>query len=47
MALRGTIAQMLRPLGIVISAPMTLRTRAQGGWSGKSLYITTSGFKVK
>ena len=36
-----------RPLGKVISAPITLRTRAQGGWSGKSLYITTSGFKVK
>ena len=36
-----------RPLKNVISAPMTIRTRAQGGWGGKSLYITTSGFKVK
>ena len=36
-----------RPLGKVISAPIVLRTRAAGGWSGKSLYITTSGFKVK
>ena len=36
-----------RPLGKIISAPITLRTRAAGGWSGKSLYITTSGFKVK
>ena len=36
-----------RPTGSIISAPMVLRTRAQGGWSGKSLYITTSGFKVK
>ena len=35
-----------RPLGKIISAPIVLRTRA-GGWSGKSLYITTSGFKVK
>jgi hypothetical protein len=23
-----------------------MRTRASGGWSGKSLYITTSGFKI-
>ena len=36
-----------RPLGKVISAPITLRTRAAGGWSGKRLYVTTSGFKVK
>ena len=36
-----------RPLGKMISAPITLRTRAAGGWSGKSLYVTTSGFKVK
>ena len=36
-----------RPLGKVISAPIVLRTRAAGGWSGKSLYVTTSGFKVK
>ena len=36
-----------RPLGKLISAPITLRTRAAGGWAGKSLYITTSGFKVK
>ena len=35
------------PLGKVVSAPIVLRTRAQGGWSGKSLYITTSGFKIK
>ena len=36
-----------RPQKNIISAPITIRTRAQGGWSGKSLYITTSGFKVK
>ena len=36
-----------RPLGKVISAPIVLRTRAAGGWYGKSLYITTSGLKVK
>lgn len=36
-----------RPQKNIISAPMTIRTRASGGWSGKSLYITTSGFKVK
>ena len=36
-----------KPLGKIISAPITLRTRAAGGWSGKSLYVTTSGFKVK
>jgi hypothetical protein len=29
-----------------ISIPVTLRTRAGGGWSGKSLYITSSGVKV-
>jgi hypothetical protein len=26
---------------------MTLRTRAAGGWGGKNLYMTTSGFKIK
>ena len=36
-----------RPLSKIISAPIVLRTRAAGGWSGKSLYITTSGFTVK
>ena len=36
-----------RPMTSVISAPMTIRTRTQGGWGGKSLYITTSGFKVR
>ena len=30
-----------------VSIPITCRTRSAGGWSGKSLYITTSGFKVK
>lgn len=27
----------------MIEIPMTIRTRASGGWSGKSLYLTTSG----
>jgi hypothetical protein len=26
--------------------PITMRTRASGGWKGKSLYITTSGLKI-
>ena len=34
-------------LGINVSIPITSRTRAQGGWSGKSLYINTPGIKVK
>jgi hypothetical protein len=29
-----------------ISIPVTVRTRASGGWSGKSLYITSSGIKI-
>ena len=35
-----------RPLGKVISAPIVLRTRQAGGWSGKSLFISTSGVKM-
>tara|TARA_B100001113_G_scaffold113324_1_gene92073 strand:+ start:1984 stop:3282 length:1299 start_codon:yes stop_codon:yes gene_type:complete len=31
--------------GQMISVPITCRTRAAGGWSGKSLFITTSGLK--
>ena len=34
-------------LGIDVSIPITSRTRAQGGWSGKSLYINTPGIKTK
>ena len=29
-----------------VSIPVTVRTRAAGGWSGKSLYITSSGVKI-
>ena len=29
-----------------IMIPITCRTRQAGGWSGKSLFITTSGVKV-
>ena len=29
-----------------ITIPVTCRTRQAGGWSGKSLFITTSGVKV-
>ena len=29
-----------------ITIPVTLRTRASGGWSGKNLYITSSGVKI-
>ena len=29
-----------------VSIPITVRTRAAGGWSGKSLYITSSGIKI-
>jgi hypothetical protein len=28
-----------------VEIPITVRTRAAGGWSGKSLFITTSGVK--
>ena len=34
-------------LGIDVSIPITSRTRAAGGWAGKSLYINTPGIKVK
>ena len=29
-----------------VSIPITCRTRAAGGWSGKSLFISTSGVKM-
>ena len=29
-----------------VSIPVTVRTRASGGWSGKSLYINTPGIKI-
>ena len=35
-----------KPLNKKVTFPITMRTRASGGWSGKSLYITTSGFKI-
>ena len=31
--------------GKTVNIPITCRTRAAGGWAGKSLYITTSGVK--
>ena len=34
-----------KPTSMKVNWPMTLRTRAQGGWGGKNLYFTTSGFK--
>jgi hypothetical protein len=30
-----------------VTIPITMRTRATGGWKGKSLYITTSGLKIR
>jgi hypothetical protein len=29
-----------------VTIPVTVRTRASGGWSGKALYITTPGIKI-
>ncbi len=29
-----------------VTIPLTLRTRASGGWAGKSLYINTPGIKI-
>lgn len=34
-------------LQMKVTVPVTVRTRASGGWSGKSLYITSSGFIIK
>ena len=34
------------PLKLKVTFPLTLRTRAEGGWGGKNLYMTTSGFKI-
>ena len=36
-----------KPSGLTVNWPITLRTRAQGGWGGKNLYFTTRGFKIK
>tara|TARA_B100000965_G_C19557768_1_gene743019 strand:- start:97 stop:1458 length:1362 start_codon:yes stop_codon:yes gene_type:complete len=30
-----------------VEIPVTARTRSPGGWSGKSLYVTSSGVKIK
>ena len=30
-----------------VDIPITARTRASGGWSGKALYITSPGIKLK
>ena len=30
-----------------VTFPVVLRTRQAGGWGGKSLYVTTSGFKIQ
>ncbi len=30
-----------------VEIPITMRTRAAGGWKGKALFITTSGLKIK
>lgn len=35
------------PLNMRVTVPITVRTRASGGWSGKALYITSSGFIIK
>ena len=35
------------PLKLKVTFPVVLRTRTSGGWGGKNLYITTSGFKIK
>ena len=32
--------------GFNVKIPVTCRTRAQGGWAGKSLFITTPGVKI-
>ena len=34
-----------KPSGLTVKNSWTLRTRSQGGWGGKNLYFTTSGFK--
>mgnify|MGYP003130054932 FL=1 len=34
-----------KPTGLTVSNSWTMRTRSQGGWGGKNLYFTTSGFK--
>ncbi len=34
-------------LNYEVTIPITARTRAQGGWAGKALYIQTPGIKVK
>lgn len=34
-------------LNMRVTVPVTVRTRASGGWAGKSLYITSPGFIIK
>ena len=33
--------------GYLVEIPITMRTRAAGGWQGKGLFITSSGLKIK
>ena len=35
------------PLKLKVTFPVTLRTRLAGGWGGKNLYITSTGFKIQ
>jgi len=44
--LDGERRYIIAPSKLKVSFPMTLRTRASGGWGGKNLYMTTSGFKI-
>jgi len=36
-----------KPSGLTVKNSWTIRTRSQGGWGGKNLYFTTSGFKIE
>ena len=36
-----------KPLNAKVESSIVLRTRSKGGWSGKALYITSTGFNRK
>ena len=42
-----TIEFTFKPLKLKCELPITLRTRASGGWQGRALYMTSSGLRIK
>lgn len=42
-----TLSFVYKPLKKYCELPITMRTRASGGWAGKALYMSSSGIRIK